>query len=232
MGPIERSKPIEPGYRIIGAISARLSNDNQIQIRAYSHAQDDKGNNLELYGPPPTAGIAWLIYTMKLKADGSIERYKVRIMAKGYKPRYRMGYLENFATIAKIDTIRVLLSLATNLDWPLHQFNVKNAFLHRDLVEEIYMDLPLGCNLATEKKNQVCKCIKSLYGLKQSPNAWFSRFTKSMKNFGYTQSNSDDTVFLKCDEGNITALVVCVDDIVVTGNDTREQHKLQKYLSQ
>ncbi|KAI5341611.1 hypothetical protein L3X38_009486 [Prunus dulcis] len=173
-----------------------------------------------------------LIYTVKLKANGSIKRYKARSVAKEYRQRYGVGYQETFAPIAKIDTIRLLLSLAENLDWPLHQFDVKNAFLHRDLAEKIYMDLPLGCNLAPEEKNQVCKCIKSLCGLKQSLNAWFGRFTKSMKNFGYTQNNSDDTLFLKCDEGNITALIVYVDDIVVTGNDTREQHKLQKYLSQ
>ena len=60
MGPIERSKPIEPEYRITGAISIRQSNDNQIEIQAYRRAQDNKGNNLELHGPPPTAGSAWV----------------------------------------------------------------------------------------------------------------------------------------------------------------------------
>ncbi|CAL9010667.1 unnamed protein product, partial [Prunus brigantina] len=94
------------------------------------------------------------------------------------------------------------------------------------------MDLPPGCNSTLDKKNQVCKLIKSLYGLKQSPMAWFGRFTKSMKNFGYTQSNSDHTLFLKCDEGKLTALIVYVDDIIVTENDTEEQLKLQNYLSQ
>ncbi|CAL8991610.1 unnamed protein product [Prunus brigantina] len=137
-----------------------------------------------------------------------------------------------FAPIAKINTIRVLLSLAANLDWLLHQFDVKNTFLHGDLEKEVYMDLPLGCNSAPDKKNQVCKLRKSLYGLKQSPRALFGRFTKSMKNFGYTQSNSDHNLFLKRDEGKLTALIVYVDDIIVTGNDAKEQLKLQKYLFQ
>ncbi|CAL9020822.1 unnamed protein product [Prunus brigantina] len=149
----------------------------------------------------------------------------------GKKTRYGIDYEETFALVAKINIIRVLLSLAANLYWPLHQFDVKNAFLHGDLEEEVYMDLPPGCNLAPNKKNQVCKLRKSLYGLKQSPRAWFDRFTKSMKFFGYTQSNSDHTLFLKRDEGTLTALIVYVDDIIVTGNDVEEQLKLRKYLS-
>ncbi|CAL9003349.1 unnamed protein product, partial [Prunus brigantina] len=125
-------------------------------------------------------GCRW-IYTVKLKADGSVERYKARLVAKGYTQRYGIDYQETFAPVAKIKTIRILLSLAANLDWPLHQFDVKNAFLHGDLEEEVYMDLPPGCNFTRDKGNQVCKLKKSLYGLKQSPRAWFGRFTKSMK---------------------------------------------------
>ncbi|KAI5336987.1 hypothetical protein L3X38_016256 [Prunus dulcis] len=88
-----------------------------------------------------TVGCMW-IYTMKLKANGSVERYKVRLVANGYTQRYGIDYEKTFASVAKINTIRVLLSLATNLDWPLHPFDVKNAFLHGDLEEEVYMDLP------------------------------------------------------------------------------------------
>ena len=81
-----------------------------------------------------------------------------------------MDYDETFAPVAKINTIRVLLSLAANLDWPLKQFDVKNAFLHGDLHEEVYMDLPPGYGAST-KEQVVCKLKKSLYGLKQSPRA-------------------------------------------------------------
>ncbi|RVW54499.1 Retrovirus-related Pol polyprotein from transposon RE1 [Vitis vinifera] len=93
------------------------------------------------------------------------------------------------------------------------------------------MDLPPGCMVSEKQCQKVCKLKKSLYGLKQSPKAWFGRFTKSMRVFGYRQSNSDHTLFLKKQHGKITALIVYVDDMVVTGNDPKKRKALQNYLS-
>ncbi|WJZ97935.1 hypothetical protein VitviT2T_016503 [Vitis vinifera] len=154
-----------------------------------------------------------------------------RLVAKGYTQTYGIDYTETFAPVAKINIVRVLLSLAANLDWPLQQFDVKNVFLHGKLSEEVYMDLPPGCMVSEKQCQKVCKLKKSLYGLKQSPRAWFGRFTKSMRAFGYRQSNSDHTLFLKKQHGKITALIVYVDDMVVTGNDPEERKVLQNYLS-
>lgn len=93
------------------------------------------------------------------------------------------------------------------------------------------MDLPPGCTVLDTQQGTVCRLKKSLYGLKQSPRAWFGRFTKSMKAFGFCQSNSDHTLFLKKQQGRITALIVYVDDMVLTGNDVEEMERLQEYLS-
>ncbi|KAI5317378.1 hypothetical protein L3X38_037085 [Prunus dulcis] len=177
-----------------------------------------------------TVGCRW-IYTVKFKADGTIERYKAKLVAKGYTQTYGIDYGETFAPVAKINTIRILLSLAANLNWPLHQFDVKNAFLHGNLEEEVYMDSPPGCKMGPNTSNMVCKLRKSLYGLKQSPRAWFGKFSKSMKDFGYKQSNSDHTLFLKHKKGKVTALIVYVDDMVVTGNDPVEKAALQHHLA-
>ncbi|CAL8999957.1 unnamed protein product [Prunus brigantina] len=174
-------------------------------------------------------GCRW-VFTLKHKADGSIDRYKARLVAKGYTQTYGVDYLETFAPVAKLNTVRVLLSLAANRDWPLLQFDVKNAFLHGDLKEEIYMDLPPGIPV-TSKEGVVCKLRKSLYGLKQSPRAWFGKFAASMKKFGYVQSNSDHTLFLKRHKGKLTALIIYVDDMIVTGDDQAEMQNLQKYLA-
>ena len=75
-----------------------------------------------------------------------------------------------------MNSIRVLISLAANQDWPLHQLDVKNAFLHGDLEEEVYKELPPGLKLPASN-GKVCKLKKVLYGLKQSPRAWFERFS-------------------------------------------------------
>ncbi|KAJ9560780.1 hypothetical protein OSB04_005940 [Centaurea solstitialis] len=140
-------------------------------------------------------GCRW-IFTVKYKPDGKIDRYKARLVAKGYTQTYGIDYSETFSPVAKIDTIRVLFSIASNQGWPLHQFDVKNAFLHGDLKEEVYMEAPPGFS-DSFKTGEVCRLKKSLYGLKQSPRAWFGRFTLAMKKYGFKQSNSDHTLFLK-----------------------------------
>nr|KYP33098.1 Retrovirus-related Pol polyprotein from transposon TNT 1-94 [Cajanus cajan] len=177
-----------------------------------------------------TVGCRW-VFTIKHKADGSGERYKARLVAKGYTQSYGVDYQETFAPVAKLNTVRVLLSLlAANQDWPLLQFDVKIAFLHGDLMEEVYMDLPPGIPKYSSIP-MVRKLKKALYGLKQSPRAWFGRFTKSMTSFGYTQSNSDRTLFLKNNQGKITALIIYVDDMIVTRNDPDEISSLHKSLA-
>ena len=82
------------------------------------------------------------MFTVKYNLDGSLERYKAQLVAKGFTQTYGIDYSETFASVAKLNTIRVLLSIAANLDWPLQQLDVKNAFLNGDLEEEVCMDSP------------------------------------------------------------------------------------------
>lgn len=97
-----------------------------------------------------------------------VDQYKARRVAKGYTQLYGIDYIETFSPVAKVNTVRLLISLAANLDWPLHQFDVKNSFLHDDLEEEVYMDIPAGF---IGSVGSICKLKKAFYGLKQSPRS-------------------------------------------------------------
>ena len=137
-----------------------------------------------------------------------------------------------FAPIAKMNTIRILISLAVHFDWPLRQYDIKIAFLHGDLKEEIYMNIPPGyCN--DQNSGQVCRLKKALYGLKQSPRAWFGKFTAAMKEIGYKQCNGEHTLFFqRTSPLLITLLIVYVDDIIITGSNLDEINRLENHLRQ
>lgn len=117
-------------------------------------------------------GCKW-VFTIKHKTDGYVERYKAKLVAKGFKQTYGIDYKETFAPVAKRNSIRVLLSIATNLDWSIHQFDVKNAFLYGDVKKEVYMEILPGLE-DSSTVGKVCKLKKALYDLKQYPRAWFA----------------------------------------------------------
>jgi Reverse transcriptase (RNA-dependent DNA polymerase) len=129
----------------------------------------DKNETWELVSLPPgkkAVGCKW-VFTVKQNPEGRVERYKARLVAKGYNQTYGIDYDETFAPVANMSTIRTLISLAANGRWKLHQLDVKNAFLHGDLLEEVYMEVPPGFG-TKQTVGKVCRLKKSLYGLKQS----------------------------------------------------------------
>ena len=124
------------------------------------------------------------MFTIKYHSDGSLASYKARLMARGYTQSYSIDYNEIFAPVAKLNTIRVLIALTAMFVWKIFQFEVKHAFLHGELEEEVYMAPPPGYPWR-KNTGDVCHLRKSIYGLKQSPRAWFGKFLKTMLSVGY-----------------------------------------------
>ena len=106
------------------------------------------------------SGVAGF-FCIKFNFDGSFARNKARLVAKGYSQTYGVDYEETFAPVAKLNTVQVFLSLAINLDCPLFQLDVKNAFLNGDLTEEVYMTLPPGFD-SDSSRGKVCRLRKSI----------------------------------------------------------------------
>ena len=150
----------------------------------------------ELIALPPgksLVGYRW-VYTMKVGPDGKIDRLKASLVVKGYTQQYGLDYYNTFSLVAKIAYVRLLLSMAAMRSWSLFQLDIKNAFLHGDLAEEVYMEQLPGF-VAQGESGLVCKLCRSLYGLKQSPRAWFNRFSSVVQEFGMIRSAADHFVF-------------------------------------
>ena len=172
-------------------------------------------------------GCKW-VYRIKYNSDGSVERLKARLVILGNHQVEGIDYHETFAPVAKMVTVRTFLAVAAARNWEVHQMDVHNAFLHGDLDEEVYMKLPPGFNPTSPGK--VCRLQKSLYGLKQAPRCWFAKLATSLRQYGFSRSYSDYSLFTYC-RGNVRLhVLVYVDDLIISGNDSAALSSFKSYL--
>lgn len=144
-------------------------------------------------------------------------RYKACLVAKGYHQVSGIDYDETFSLVVKKPIVRIILALVAHFGRELRQFDVKNASFHGDLREEVNMQQPQGF---VQQPNLVCKLLKSLYGLKQAPRVWFECFTSHLLSLGFIASYADSSLFIKKIGSSITYLLLYVDDIIVTRNNS------------
>jgi hypothetical protein len=151
------------------------------------------------------------------------------LVAKGYAQMQGVDYDETYAPVAKMATIRTLLAIGAAKGWFLHHMDVKNAFLHGNLEEEVYMCQPPGFE---NKKHPefVCKLKKALYGLKQAPRAWYQKIAKLFTNIGFKVSKADTSLYAKRIDGYIVVILIYVDDLIIGGESMAEINNLKKNL--
>nr|GEZ09403.1 putative RNA-directed DNA polymerase [Tanacetum cinerariifolium] len=163
-------------------------------------------------------GVKWVFKT-KLNERGEVEKYKAKLVARGYGQEYGVDYVEVYAPIARMDTIRMMIAIAAQKGWNIYHMDVKSAFLHGKLEEDVYVQHPQGF-VKKNHEHKVYKLQKALYGLKQAPRAWFSRIEAYFVKEGFMRSHSEHTLFIKrISDGSLLLVNIYVDDLFYTGNN-------------
>jgi len=160
------------------------------------------------------------VFKTKLNADGSINKYKARLVVKGYAQMFGVDYFDTFASVARQDTIRMLLAIATQKGWKIYQLHVKSASLNGFLEEEIFVEQPKGF-FVKGHEDKVYLLKKALYGLKQAPRAWYNKIDEFLSKLGFVKSLSESTLYIKGNQANSIVISLYVDDLLVTGSNAK-----------
>jgi hypothetical protein len=159
----------------------------------------------------------WL-FKIKHVADGSIEKYKARFVARGFSQKEGIDYEETFAHVARYTLIRTIIALANKMKWKLHHMDVKTSFLNGVIEEEVYIEQPQGFEVE-DRRSHVCRLKKSLYRLKQDPRAWYGHIDRFLTILGFTKSKENSNLYFKIMDNEPTILLLYVDDLFLIGEE-------------
>jgi hypothetical protein len=188
----------------------------------------EKNKAWELTELPPgrTAISTKWVYRYKWDENGNIIRYKARLVARGFSQVYGVDYMDTFAPVAKMSSLRTLLSIAVHEDLEMHQMDVTSAFLLAPLSDEVYMEQPQGFNDGT---GRVCRLLKSVYGLKQAPRVWYENLTTYLLKISFERLESDHCVFIN--RTTFAIIAVWVDDLIILGRNLVDVGQIKRQLS-
>ncbi|KAH9725713.1 hypothetical protein KPL70_007982 [Citrus sinensis] len=175
-------------------------------------------------------GNKW-VYKIKRDGNDQVEQYRARLVVKGYAQKEGIDFNEIFSPVVRLTTVRIVLAMCSTFDLHLEQLDVKTAFLHGELEEEIYMLQPEGF-AEIGKENLVCKLNKSLYGFKQAPRCWYKRLDSFIMSLGYNRLSSDHCAYYKRFEDNdFIILLLYVDDMLIAGPNKDRIQELKAQLA-
>jgi transposase InsO family protein len=165
-------------------------------------------------------GSKW-VFRIKRKSDGTVDKYKARLVARGFTQVYGVDYFDTYSPVAKMASFRTILALAARYDWDIESFDFNGAYLNGTLNddEEIYMQEPPGYE--TQGEHSVKRLHKSLYGLKQAGRKWYEALSHALADLGFRASTADPGVFLAKIDKHILILAIHVDDCILTGSSPK-----------
>ena len=184
----------------------------------------------------------WVFKLQPMKM-GQVNRYKARLCARGFRQVHGIDFEETFSPVVRYDTLRIMLAIACREDYEIMQFDVKTAFLHGKLKENVYMNIPQGLKVSSAKssgmgnaKNEsgkfVCKLNKALYGLKQASRCWYETFAKFMYSYNFRVCESDKSLYMGMIDNSKVFIVLFVDDGLIMSASADAVKSVLKLLNQ
>ncbi len=222
---------IEP--KTIREIEKRKDKEKWFQAMREEMKSIEENRTWKLVERPNDKNVVSCKWVFKIKKDkeGKVERYKARLVARGFTQELGFDYEETFAPVAKFDSIRFLIALANEKDWEIEQMDVNTAFLYGEIDKEIFMEQPDGFQEGKEK-DLVCKLEKGLYGLKQAGRLWYKKLDEELQGLGFIRMKSENCLYILVDKEKEAEIYILtyVDDLILAARSREKLIRLKERL--
>jgi transposase InsO family protein len=200
----------DPDYGPQWREAIKLELDNLIRFGTWRYVKRPKDKKV--------VSTKW-VFLVKETPDGRIERFKARLVARGFSQQEGLDFEDTFAPVIRLESLRVLFAIAVLYGLKAHLLDATNAYVGSQIDKQIFMEMPQGIDPSTHEPGDVCEILQSLYGLKQSAYLWNQKVKKFVTSIGFRQSTADPGVFIN-DRGVIIALYV--DDMLIFSKDPKD----------